>query len=273
MGRGRSKISTNAASNATASSTSSQRQDLAEAFAPGKDYEAVGGVNHSTRTVSRTTQAEWDAYASKFGADISGADEAKLFKDYDGKGLYGYFRTTNSMAINSQFCKNPGKSPDQIFDKDSKQGRRDLETIDALDRAINSHTTPSDGAYVRYCRPDSLKRSYGLSDAQMNMLLQAPNMSQSQLAQLNTALKGSKSSSAGYTSVSANRSLNAFSNPSNVQSKGYTIERRISVKAGTNAYAPKRNAQESEVVFGRGFTTNFSHVTVEGNHIVIHEYN
>lgn len=122
------------------------------------------------------------------------------------------------------------------------------------------------------CNPASLQKSYGLSNADMNTILQAPNMTAAQLGKLNKQLKGSKASSPGYTSVSANRSLNAFKNPSAKQSTGYIIERRIGVKKGTNAFAPKRNAQESEVVFGRNFGVNFSHITVEGNHIVIHEY-
>lgn len=255
--------------------TVQQRQEFPEAFAPGKDFEAVGGVDHVARRVSRMTQAEWDAYASRFGADLSASDEAKLYKEWDSRNnqLYGYFRTTNAMALNKQFYDNTGKTPDQIFNKRTKQGRKDMETVDALDRAINSHKTPTDGTYYRFCNPDSLQRSYGLSDAQMKLVMQAPNMTPSQLSQLNAALQGSRASSPGYTSVSANRSLNAFSDPSAKQSKGYTIERRIGVKAGTNAYAPKRNAQESEVVFGRNFGVNFSHITVEGNHIVIHEYN
>lgn len=270
MGRGSSKVGGGGGSAAAAKP---QRQEFPEAFAPGKNFEAVGGVNHDTRRVSNMTQQEWNAYASKFGADISGSDESKLYKEWDGKNLYGYFRTTNAMALNAQFYQNTGKTPDQIFNKRTKQGRKDLETVDALDRAIKSHTTPTDGTYYRFCNPASLQRSYGLSDSQMNLVLQAPNMSKSQLSQLNSALKGSRSSSAGYTSVSANRSLNAFSNPTKKQSMNYVIERRMSVKKGTNAYAPKKNAQESEVVFGRNFGVNFSHITVEGNHIVVHEYN
>lgn len=244
-----------------------------EAFAPGKDFVAVGGANHQSRTVSRTTQAEWGAYASQFGKDLPSSEEAKLYKEWDSRtgNLYGYFRTTNAMALNAQFYQNPGKTPDEIFSKRTKQGKKDLETVKALDDAINTHTTPSDGTYYRFCNPDSLKRSYGLSDSDMQMIMQAPKMSQAQLDTLSGALKGSKSSNAGYTSVSANRSLNAFSDPNAKQSKGYTIERRISVKKGTNAYAPKKNAQESEVVFGRGFDTKLSHITVEGDHIVIHE--
>ena len=267
MGRGSSK-----AGGAAAGGMMQQTQEFPEAFAPGKDFEAVGGVDHSLRRVSSMTQQEWNDYASKYGADVSYADEQNLMKDWDGVNLYGYIRTTNAMELNKQFNQNPGKTPDEIFNKRTKQGKRDLATVDALDRAINSHSTPADGSYYRFCNPASLQRSYGLSDAQLNMVLQAPNMSKSQLATLNASMRGYKASSHGYTSVSANRSLNAFKDPTAKQSKGYTIERRISVKKGTKAYAPKRNAQESEVIFGRNFGVNFSHISVEGNHIIIHEY-
>lgn len=265
MGRGSSKVG-------GGGGATQQTQEFPEAFAPGKDFEAVGGVDHSMRTVSRMTQAEWDAYTAKYGTDLSSSEYAKLMKDWDGSGLYGYIRTTNSMALNAKFFQNQGKTPDQIFNGRSKQDRKDLETVKALDNAINTHSTPSDGTYYRFCNPKSLQRSYGLSDAQMQLVMQAPSMTPKQLSQLNSALKGSKSVNAGYTSVSANRSLNAFKNPTAKQSQGYTIERRIGVKKGTNAFAPSRNAQESEVIFGRNFSSNFSHITVEGNHIVIHEY-
>ena len=269
MGRGSSKVSGGGGGSAGGQT---QRQDFKEAFQPGKDYEAVGGVDHDVRTVSRTTQAEWDAYASLFGSDISSADERALMKDWDGRNLYGYIRTTNGMAINKQLCDNQGKTPDQIFSKRTKQGKNDRATVDALDRAINSHTTPADGMYYRFCNQASLQRSYGLSSAEISQIMNAPNMTPSQLAQLNSALRGSRSTNPGYTSVSANRSLNAFKNPTKKQSVGYTIERRISVPGGTNAYAPKRNAQESEVIFGRNMSLNFSHISVEGRHIVVHEY-
>lgn len=269
MGRGRS------GAKGSGGGGGAQVKQFGEAFAPGKDFEAVGGVNHVSRTVSRMTQAEWDKYALSFGTDLSASDHAKLMKEWDpaNGNLYGYFRTTNSMALNAQFYQNAGKTPDQIFNKRTKQGRKDLETVKTLDNAISTHTTPSDGVYYRFCNPQSLQRSYGLSDADMNVILQAPNMTQGQLSKLNKQMQGSKASSPGYLSVSANRSLNAFSNPSAPQSRGYVIERRISVKKGTNAYAAKRNAQESEVVFGRNFNYSFSHITVEGNHIVVHEYN
>ena len=177
------------------------------------------------------------------------------------------------MELNKQLYQNPDKTPDQIFNTKTKQGQEDMKTVSTLDKMISTHTTPSDGTYYRFCNPASLQRAYGFSDAEMKLIMDAPNMTPSELSTLNSHLRGSKSSSAGYTSVSANRSLNAFKNPSAKQSMGYTVERRMGVKQGTNAFATKGNAQESEVVFGRNFDLNFSHLTVEGNHIVIHEYN
>lgn len=271
MGRGHSKIAS--ASGPAANASGGAVTEFPEAFAAGKDFQAVNGVNHVSRTVSRTTQGEWDAYTAAFGSDISAADVQALEKEWDPRtgNLYGYIRTTNSMAINKKFYDSPDKGPDELFDKRTEQGQRDLQTIDALDRAIASHKTPTDGTYYRFCAPAGLQRSYGFSDAEMAVIMQAPNMTQAQLAALNQSLQGSKCSSPGYVSTSANRSLNAFSNPSAPQSKGYVIERRMGVKAGTNAFAAKMNAQESEVIFGRNFGVTFSHITVEGNHIVVHE--
>lgn len=268
MSKGRSKVG----SGGTAPAASTTVPEFQEAFAPGKDFEAVGGVDHSARRVSNMTQTEWNQYVAQYGQDLTPSEYNDIMKDWDGNGLYGYVRTTNAMELNKQFFQNPGKTPDQIFSKRTKQGKRDLQTVKTLDNAINTHTTPNDGLYYRFCNPASLQRSYGLTSSQMSMVLQAPSMTSAQLSQLNAALKGSKSANLGYTSVSANRSLNAFKNPSARQSQNYIIERRISVKKGTNAFAPSRNAQESEVIFGRGFDATFSHITVEGNHIVIHEY-
>ena len=116
MGRGSSKAANNRAGGTAA-------QAFPEAFAPGKDFEAVNGVNHTTRTVSRMTQAEWDTYVARFGSDVSSSDEANLMKDWDGTNLYGYVRTTNAMAINAQLYSNADKSPDQIFNKRAKRCR------------------------------------------------------------------------------------------------------------------------------------------------------
>ena len=66
--------------------------------------------------------------------------------------------------------------------------------------------------------------------------------------------------------------MNAFSNPNAKQSKGFILERKINVPKGTNAYAVKKNAQESEVIFGRNMKAKLSHISVSNDgHIVFHE--
>lgn len=261
MGRGRSGLSKAGGGGGTA-------QDFPEAFAPGKDFQAVGGVDHVARTVSRTTQSEWEQYANSMYANVSASDEAAIMTAGYGT-LKGYVRTSNSFAINAAFYdpNNAGKSINQIFKR-----KADRDTVKALDKAIDNHVTPADASYTRFSSPNGLQGALGLSNAQMAMLAQAPNMSASQLRQLNRALSGTVSSSASYTSVSANRTLNAFSNPTAKQSKGFIYERKISVPKGTKAYAPRRNAQESEVIFGRGMSTKVTGVSVASDgHIVIHE--
>ncbi len=251
-------------------------RDMDEAFAPGVDFEASGDVNHDSRWASSNLQRQWDAYADQFGPDPSYTDENLMFKDWDPAtdSLYGYFRTTNSFKINEALYdpKNAGKTDSEIFTRKDRRGNlRDLQTVQALDRAINSHKTPSDGAYTRFCGSDALQATFGLTNAQMKMLTKAPSMSADELAQLNLNLSGSKSYNKAYTSFSANRSANAFSNPGKKQSRGFMFERRVSIPKGTKAYAPKRNAQESEVLFGRKMETRLTHVTVEKGHIVLHE--
>lgn len=250
-------------------------KDFPEAFAPGKDFQAVGGVNHAARTVSRMTQSEWDQYAGSMFSKVSAADENKIMRQWssspnaNGDYVTGYVRTRNSFAINEAFYdpNNAGKSINQIFSR-----KADRDTVKALDKAINNHATPADASYTRFSSPAGIQGALGLSNAQMQMLSQAGSMNASQLRQLNRALNGTISSSASYTSVSANRSLNAFSNPNAKQSKGFIYERKISIPKGTKAYAPHRNAQESEVIFGRGMSTKVTGVSVASDgHIVIHE--
>lgn len=139
MGSGSSGVGGGGGSKATAPATTPK--DFKEAFAPGKDFVAVGGANHDTRSVSRMTQAEWDAYASQFGSDPSSSDVDSMMKTWDPRydNLYGYFRTTNSMALNKKFYENVGKSPDEIFKggkdaKSRKQNQKDLETVNTLDK-------------------------------------------------------------------------------------------------------------------------------------------
>lgn len=263
MGRGRSGLGKNAGGGGGGTV-----KDFPEAFAPGKDFQAVGGVNHVTRTASRMTQREWEQYANSMYAGVSASDEAAIMTAGYGT-LKGYVRTSNSFAINKAFYdpNNAGKSINQIFSR-----KADRDTVKALDKAINNHVTPADASYTRFSSPGGIQGALGLNASQMQMLSQAPNMNASQLATLNRALRGTRSSSASYTSTSANRSLNAFSNPNAKQSKGFIYERKISVPKGTKAYAPRRNAQESEVIFGRGMKTRITGISIaKDGHIVIHE--
>lgn len=245
-------------------------QDYPEAFSPGKDYQAVNGVDHNARTVSRTTQREWDQYATPMSNGVTARDDNNIMRQFcntanaDGDYVSGYVRTRNSFTMNKQLYdpNNAGKTPDQIFTRSE-----DRATIRSLDKAINNNVTQADGSYTRFCTAESLQKAFGFSDNDMKMITNADKLSPTSLANLNKALSGSKSSSPAYTSTSANRTLNAFSNK-----KTYTIERRVNVPKGTKAYAPLGNAQESEVLFGRNMNTDFGGISVASDgHIVIHE--
>lgn len=250
-------------------------QDFPEAFAPGKDFGAVGGVDHVARTVSRTTQREWDQFSAPMSNGVTSADEDKMMRQWsstpNAKGAYvtGYIRTQNSFAINEALYdpKNAGKTDAQIFKR-----KADRDTVKALDKSINNNTTQADASYTRFSSPSAIQATFGLSNAQMQMIQQAQNMSPAQLRQLNRALAGSTSFSKAYTSTSANRSLNAFSNPNAPQSRGFIFERKLNIPKGTKAYAPRKNAQESEVIFGRGMQTKLMGISVSTDgHIVLHE--
>ena len=273
MGRGRSGKKTStaaAANNAQPTAASAPPQDFPEAFQPGVDLEAAGWVNHSTRTVTNTTQRQWDAFTAAYQSGMTAQDESNLFKDYDYRTgeLYGYVRTTNSFKINEALYdpNNAGKTDAQIFTRQDRTGRyRDLETIQSLDKGINTHVTQADASYTRFCGPNSLTSSYSLSTAEIGMLSQANGMTPQQLALLNQGLAGRTGYSNAYTSTSANRSMNAFS-------RKYTYERRINVPKGTRAFAVRGNAQESEVIFGRRMETRLTHVSIANDgHIVLHE--
>lgn len=243
-------------------------KDFPEAFGAGKDYQAVGGVNHQTRTASRTTQREWDQYSASMNNGVTPADEAAIMTAGYGT-LRGYVRTSNSFAINAALYdpKNAGKTDAQIFKR-----KADRDTVKALDKSINNNVTPADGSYTRFSSPNAVQATFGLSNAQMQMLQGARNMTPQQLTQLNRAMSGSVSHSKAYTSTSANRSLNAFSDPTAPQSRGFIFERRINVPKGTKAYAPRQNAQESEVIFGRNAQTRLTGISVSSDgHIVLHE--
>lgn len=272
MGRGSSK-----AGGGGGGSFKPLQDDFPEAFADGVDFQASGDVDHSYRTVTGSLQRQWDQFTNPYQSGMTAADDRALMKDWDpyNDQLYGYVRTTNSFAINKQLYDpaNAGKTDDQIFTRKDRQGvKRDLQTVQTLDKAINSHTTQADASYTRFTSPNSIQHTFGLSDAQMNILKNAHNLDSNQMAQLNKALQGKTSFSNAYTSTSANRSMNAFGNPNAKQSKGFVFERKVNVPKGTKAYAVKKNAQESETIFGRKMQTKISHISVSGDgHIVIHE--
>ena len=251
--------------------------DWGEAFAAGVDFENTGDVNHNSRTVSRQLQQQWDDYVKdQNGGPVSNADYSAMMKEYNPRNgeLYGYVRTTNSFAINQQLYdpNNADRTVDEIFGGRRSQQRHDLATVQALDRNIASHSTSSDATFTRYCSENAIQSTYGFSDAQMRQIVSTSYRgSATDIDNLSSALRGSTTHSAAYTSVSANRSMNAFSNPRASQSRGYFYERRIYTPSGTNAFAVSRNAQESEVIFGRGMNTTLLGVTREGSHLVFHE--
>ncbi len=275
MGRGSSKGSGSSTKSSTAPATP-QISDFDEAFAAGQDFEASGDVDHYYRTASAALNAQWRSYTDSFGQPLTSQEEALLMKEWDprtGK-VYGYVRTTNSFAINSALYDpaNDGKTDAQIFTRRYQGQKRDLMTVQTLDKSISTHQTPADASYVRFSSASAIQATFGLSSQEMQILASAKTMTPSQLAQLNKALGGKTSFSKAYTSTSANRSMNAFKNPSAKQSKGFDFERRISTPKGTHALAVKGNAQESEVIFGRRMQTKLSGVSIASDgHIVLHE--
>jgi hypothetical protein len=250
-----------------------------EAFQPGVDFQASGDVDHRARTVTRNLQRQWDQFTQSYQTGLDDADQAAMMKEWNPRTgeVYGYIRTTNSFAINEKLYdpKNDGKTDRQIFVQGAKKGhngQKDLKTVQTLDRAINSHTTAANGIYTRFCSPGALQATFGLSAAQMAKLQTAGTMTPAQLRLLNRAFTGKTSFSKAYTSTSANRSMNAFSDPNAKQSKNYIFERKLYMPQGTKAYAPQRNAQESEVIFGRRLQTRVMGITVSNDgHVVIHE--
>ena len=248
-------------------------QDYPEAFAAGKDFEAVGGVDHVARTVSRTTQREWEQYAGTMHDNMSASDLQAIERQFDwtpnadGDNVSGYVRTRNAFTMNKLLYNNPNKPDSQIFSRPE-----DLRTLKALDGAISNHVTPADASYTRFCSADSIQKAFGFDSNQMALLRGAGQLNSSQLQQLSQALSGTVSFSRAYTSTSANRSLNAFKNLTSSQGRNLTFERKISVPKGTNAFAPKNNAQESEVIFGRRLQTKFMGISIASDgHVVIHE--
>lgn len=254
---------------ATTMAAAAPPDDFPEAFQDGVDLAAAGWVNHTSRTVSNMTQQQWDAFTAGYEAGVTNADYKALMKEWDSRTgeLYGYVRTSNSFAINRALYdpNNAGKTDAQIFTRRDRSRRlRDLETVQTLDRLIGSHTTQKNASYTRFTKSGELQSAFGLSDSQTASIMNAGSLSASELATLNASLSGHTSFNNAYTSTSANRSMNAFSrNP---------IERKINVPSGVQSFGVRRNAQESEVIFGRRMETRLTHISIASDgHVVLHE--
>ena len=276
MGRGHSK----SGSSGTAKpkkTTAAPQPDFPEAFASGVDFKASGDVDHSARTVSWQLQRQWDNFTAPYDVGVTNTDWDNMMKDYDWQtdSLYGYVRTSNSFAINQALYDpaNAGKTDAQIFTRTDRRGvKRDLKTVQTMDNAIAAHQTQADASYTRFSSPAAIQSTFGLSDSQMAILSSARSMNAGELATLNSVMSGKSSYSKAYTSTSANRSMNAFGNPNARQSRGFIFERRLNVPKGTNAFAVSRNAQESEVIFGRNMKTQLTHISIGSDgHIILHE--
>lgn len=206
---------------------------------------------------------------------VTTKDEDNIIRKYNstpnhqGAVVSGYVRTQNSFAINEILYdpNNAGKTITQMFKR-----KVDRDTVKTLDKVISRNATPADASYTRFSSPNAIQATFGLTAKDMSILKNAKKLTPSELSLLSQKFEGTISHSKSYTSTSANRTLNAFSNPKATQSKGFIFERKISVPKGTKAYAPKMNAQESEVIFGRGMQTRVTGITVSSDgHIVIHE--
>ena len=269
MGRGRS----GRVSNSGAAAVPAWR----EAFSDGWDYQRSRDVDHVARTVTQRLQQRWDNYAQQFQMGVTRSDINNIMKDYDWRtdDLYGYVRTTNSFAINEKLYDpaNADKTDAQIFTRRDRNGNlRDLQTVQTMDKLINNHKTNENATYTRFATANAIKSLYKFNDTQLNALRGAGAMDTAQLAALNRAMAGKTGYSRAYTSTSANRSMNAFGNLNAQHSRNMVFERKLYVPSGTNAYAVQRNAQESEVLFGRNANTRLMKVTVANDgHIVLHE--
>lgn len=246
-----------------------------EAFRSGTDFIESGDVDHDRRRVSYELQSEWDRFTREYQDGVTDRDMRDLMKEFDPRtgSVYGYVRTTNSFRINEKLYDpaNAGKTDEEIFTRTDRRGElRDLQTVRTLDKLINNHQTAADATYTRFTKPDSVQSSFGLSREQLDNLMRARSMTPAQLRTLNRALAGKTSYSAAYTSTSANRSMNAFGN---LRDRPDTIfERKLYMPGGTKAYAVGRNAQESEVIFGRHANTRLMKITIASDgHIVLHE--
>lgn len=248
-----------------------------EAFSPDWDYQRSRDVDHVSRTVTQKLQQRWDAFSQAYQSGVTAQDINNIMKDFDWRtgNLYGYVRTSNSFRINELLYDpaNANRTDAQIFNRRDRQGvLRDLRTVQTMDKLINGHKTANDATYTRFASANAIKSLYGLNDTQMATLTGARSMNQSQLDALSNTMAGRTGYSRAYTSTSANRSMNAFGNVNARHSRGMIFERKLYVPSGTNAYAVQRNAQESEVIFGRNANTRLMKVTVASDgHIVLHE--
>lgn len=174
------------------------------------------------------TQQAWDAQAS----NVTKKDLKFI------QGPTGYVQSTMSFDINAELRANPGKAPNEIFEKGSFQ-----EVITkTLDKAIEKSQLSHDGLFYRFAEADSLESIYGTSNV--------------------GKLVGTVTNDPAYLSVSANVDLSKYSE--------YTIERVIYAESGTKAYITK-NWEESEVIFGRHTETVVEAVEVNDNKITVYE--
>jgi len=213
------------------------------------------------------TFEDWSEFVDRFGPRPSDEDLHHIMRNFEGMEGYGYVRTSNSFNINEKLYnpENDGKSDEEIFTRRDRNGvLRDLETVRSLDRAINNGRVPSNAVYTRFAGTEAIKNLFGLSNDQMNALKNASALTAAGREQLSKVFKGSRSYSKSYTSSSANRTMNVFTNK--------PVERRLYVPAGMKAYAVSRNASESEVIFGRGLQTEIVGISVNGRgNVVLHE--
>ena len=159
MGRGSSKVSGGGGGSVAFN-------DFPEAFALGKDFQAVGGVNHAARTVSRMTQAEWDQYSASMRSGMTAAEEKTIMRQFsstpngDGDYVIGYVQTRNSFYINKVLYDpaNDGKTVNQRFPRAA-----DRKTVKTMDKLINNHSTPADASYPRFCGADAIKATFNFS--------------------------------------------------------------------------------------------------------------
>jgi len=225
------------------------------------DFEQAFKPELTTREWDERRKAENDfpEFARQFGEEPSVLDETRMYSHSSGNA--GYISTGHAFEINRKLY-NPINEDYTITDIFSKPA--DRATIKALDKNINSHSTPADGAYTRFCTRESIKSAFGLTTDQLMMLEGADGMTRGELKNLSKALTGTSSLSLSYTSTSANREMNVFTHR--------TFERRISVPKGTKAFACSKNADEAEVIFGRGMKTKITGISVnKDGGIVIHE--